>query len=566
MYSEEYLNFILRYDDRIGMYDYLNPECTTIVDNFFLIAYKNADEIDFSNLYNYGYNIIPKCYGLMDQSVLASIGVDRVRRLQGLSLTGKDTIVGFVDTGIDYASKLFRKGNGKTRIKAIWDQNEEALATGRMVYGFGGEYLEEDINEALAMDNPYERVPQKDEEGHGSFLASVSVGSVDVENDFSGIAPEADIVVVKLKQAKANLRDYYLINDEAYCFSEDDIILGIKYIVSKARELGKPVVICLGLGTNQGDHNGTLPLEWYIDAVCSVRGVSVVCAGGNEYGKNSHFTNDSWYADGSNGNSIELNVGGNDKGFCMEIWGNSPSLLSLNIISPTGERFNGISPQRNGKSTVEFLYEGSTVEVVNIVVEALTGDQILFMRFDKPAKGIWIIEINENLTNYIGGFDAWLPISNFLNSETFFLTPNGNVTLCSPANGKSIITVSGYNHYNNALYINSSKGYTRKNRIKPDFSAPSVDVMGLFAVNNNSSVLYTRRSGTSVGAAVTSGVISLIYEWAITKENNIGINNEIVKQMIIRGAKKLSNYEYPNTSFGWGNLDILGVFEAMRNA
>lgn len=562
IYSEEYLNLILKYNDRIGIYDYIEPDCINVLDNFILIAYKQNSQANFDNLYDYEYNSIPKCFGLMDESVLAETGVERVRNLAGLELTGRGTLIGFVDTGIDYTNPLFRKKDGATRIKAIWDQNMEALGTGNTVYGYGAEYTQEDINYALQNDNPYDVIPQKDENGHGTFLASICAANNDTENQFSGIAYNSEILVVKLKQAKNNLKDYYLINKQAVCYGEDDIMLGIKYLVEKALSLGKPLVICLGLGTNQGDHNGNIPLEWYIDSVCSIKGISVVGAGGNEYGYSLHFTNNSSYINSSNINNIEINVGENDRGFCMEIWGNSPSILNISIVSPSGERFNKIVPQINDRAIANFLFEGSKVSITNIAVEAASGDQLIFLRFENPASGIWAIEVSDD---YISGFDAWLPIKEFLNGSTSFLTPDSNVTLCSPANGRSIITTSGYNHYNNAIYVNSSRGYTRKNRIKPDICAPAVEVYGAFAVNNaNSEVLFTRKTGTSVSAAVTAGIISLILEWAIVKGNNPIIKNENIKQMLIRGSKKKYGIEYPNPIWGWGNIDVLGVFEAMR--
>jgi hypothetical protein len=71
-------------------------------------------------------------------------------------------------------------------------------------------------------------------------------------------------------------------------------------------------------------------------------------------------------------------------------------------------------------------------------------------------------------------------------------------------------------------------------------------------------------SGTSVGAAHLAGAVALILEWAVEQGNYPEINCRIVKQLLIRGARRLPEETYPNRSFGWGILDIAGVFEALR--
>ena len=59
-------------------------------------------------------------------------------------------------------------------------------------------------------------------------------------------------------------------------------MVGIEYIIRKAQELGKPVSICIGLGTNLGAHDNQTPFEQYIDRVSTLPGFSVCTAAGNE--------------------------------------------------------------------------------------------------------------------------------------------------------------------------------------------------------------------------------------------------------------------------------------------
>lgn len=136
--------------------------------------------------------------------------------------------------------------------------------------------------------------------------------------------------------------------------------------------------------------------------------------------------------------------------------------------------------------------------------------------------------------------------------------------LCAPANARGTITVAGYNHLDNSLYVESSRGYTRKGRIQPDFAAPAVRVAGLLAGGSGTRPLFVRRSGTSVGAALTAGAAALFLEWGIVRGNYYGMNTEVIRQILIRGARTVVDIAYPNPAWGWGVLDISRAFEALR--
>ena len=68
-------------------------------------------------------------------------------------------------------------------------------------------YTREDINAALQSENPLEIVPSTDEIGHGTSSWNAA-GNPVPESDFYGIANSAEFVVVKLKPAKAYLKDF----------------------------------------------------------------------------------------------------------------------------------------------------------------------------------------------------------------------------------------------------------------------------------------------------------------------------------------------------------------------
>ena len=137
-----------------------------------------------------------RLYGLSDLTAAEDLGVLKLRRQPYLNLTGRNIIFGIADTGIDYTHPVFRYRDGRSRILAIWDQTSET--TDDVDVPFGRIYLQEQINEALESENPLELVPVTDENGHGTFMTGLAAGTEVEEENFTGIAPDADILVVKL--------------------------------------------------------------------------------------------------------------------------------------------------------------------------------------------------------------------------------------------------------------------------------------------------------------------------------------------------------------------------------
>ncbi|MDD6328055.1 MAG: S8 family peptidase [Lachnospiraceae bacterium] len=566
---------LLRYSGNIeSIRADLAPDCIWRINSQFVLAYRSATGIAASPLNKFRNALYPKCYALMDTSAITATGAITLREFPGLRLTGKDVLVGFIDTGIDYTNRLFQTYTGVTRIRAIWDQTIPSPAQNTSInsfpYGFGTEYEAEQINRALTSSAPYEIVPSVDTNGHGTYLASVASGTTFPEIPFTSMAPDSELLVVKLKPAKQNLRDFYGIPSTVDCFGEDDIILALQYLITKAFQLGKAIAICLGFGTNQGDHNNSTILEQYLSLLENNRGICIASAAGNELGYNGHFHANASAPTGvpttqpkQIQTAIEINVNkssGRAKtspiDFSLEIWGQSPDLPRLAISSPSGEKNATIPYIRADSTTLSFLYEGTTVYIEISSTDIATGNPMYFVRFFNAAEGIWTLEVTHTQP-----IDAWLPVHSFLTDDIFFVRPDPDITITSPGNGSGTITVAGYNHTNDALYVNSSRGYTRFGRIKPDIAAPSVDVYGAFLAQLP---LFTRRSGTSIGAAITAGAGALLLEWGYVNGSNPNISTRFIREFLIRGAKRPPNRIIPNRAYGFGILDLYNSFEQFR--
>ena len=535
-------------------------ECIDFVSRQFAVLHIPMDDLESPmNFSYYTYSAIPKLYSLLDTDSMEASGILPASRIPAFGNQGQGVLIGFVDTGIDYQNPLFRKEDGSSRILGIWDQTLETGAPDP-VNGFqalyGTQYSREEIDQALAAPDPLALVPSADENGHGTFLASVAAGGEDPDQDFTGAAPRASIAMVKLKPAKAYLRDFYLIREGADAYQENDIMMGVAYLLHLARRFSMPLVICLGLGTNQGSHVGKSPLGLYLDDINIYAGTAVITAAGNETGYGHHYR--AVTRPEETLQTVELNVGEKDSGFSMEFWAQDVDIYRVGFISPTGEVVDPLPSSTEEENVIRFLVEQTEITVFSSIVNTATGSQMVFIRFKDPMPGIWNLTVSSAL-NITGAFHIWLPSRGFISDTTYFLRPDPDTLVTGPGNSQYALTVSAYDHTTGGIYIHSSRGFSRSGQIKPELAAPGVNIPGAGLRSG-----FVQRSGTSAAAAHAAGAAAILLHWGILERNDPFMNTSAIKTYLIRGAKRNPALTYPNREFGYGTLDLYQAFLRLR--
>ncbi len=522
------------------------------------IIYIPASQLTGQIISQYGYSVLPAVYGLTSQESLDASEVNRLRRVPVFQLFGEGVLFGIIDTGIDYTHPAFRNADGTTRIQALWDQTivSEQFPPDAM---YGTVYFGNTINEALQGNNPLAVVPSVDENGHGTALAGIAAGSVDDSNDFSGVIPNAELVVVKLKPAKQNLKNFNFIPAEATAYQENDIMWGVRFVVEIARSLNRPIAICIGLGSSMGSHDGQDALANLLSLGGVFSGNVTVISSGNEGGARRHFF--STISANKGTVTVELHVGENESGFTMELWGKAPNTYSIDILSPSGEYIPRIEEGLRVSRVIRFIFDRTVINIDYEMIETSTGDQVIVMRIQNPTAGIWRFQVYTR-GDLEGSFNIWLPMDGFIGDNTYFLQSDIYTTITSPGNAQIPITVTAYNPVTgNNLYQQAGRGYTRTGKIKPDLAAPGVNIQCPSPGQG-----YTTYTGTGAAAAHTAGVTGILLEWAIVRNNYPDINTIGTKKFLIRGARRSENLTYPNRDWGYGILDIFNVFDLMRTS
>ena len=338
-------------------------------------------------------------------------------------------------------------------------------------------------------------------------------------------------------------------------YVEGDILLAVKYADSFAVEFERPVVICIGLGTNYGNHAGRAPLPRYLDLTASKRSRAVVVCGGNEGNAAHHYQGNISEQNGTGLNSrpVEVRVGERSAGFFLELWGSVPDVFTVSVRSPGGETIPALRLGIRESITYGFVYERSKVTIAGMLVEPVSGEELILMRIADPTPGIWTFQVESTGEVYNGTFHMWLPITQFLNVPVYFLEASPYITLTEPSMAEKVISVSAYDAANNSFYIESGRGFTRAGMIKPDFAAPGVNV----------STIRGRQSGTSLAAAITAGAVAQFMQWAVVQGNNSMVASQEIKNYFVRGASRNFDIVYPNREWGYGRLNMVGTFDAL---
>lgn len=528
---------------------------TFLTDRSSLVHVLRTD-MDPCSLGGQPYNSFPALFTLESTISIEKSGIGTVQRNPFLNLYGRGVMVGVIDTGIDYLHEAFRNNDGTTRIQSIWDQT---IQTGTPPEGFtfGSEYNRDTINQALLSEDPRSIVPSVDSNGHGTAIASIIAGKPNQDETFTGVVPESDLVIVKLKEAKQNLKELFFVRPDAYCFQESDILLGTRYLQAVAQRIGRPIIICIALGSSQGGHDGRGILSSYLTYLVQLPGIGVTVSAGNEGNKRRHYFNSTTtpplYHD------FELRIGENEPYLWMEIWPYAPERISIDVSSPNRESTQRVFPTISECRRFDFIFTQSVVWVNNIVLEEETGDQLILIRFQNPASGVWYFRA-QSVGNEPFSFHCWLPSGDLISNDTFFLNPNPDTTITSPGNGVNQLTVTAYNQLTDSILAESSRGYARNGLVEPDIAAPGFELP--CAVPGN---LYGTATGTGAASAHAAGIVAMVMEWAVPRGNYPSMTGNDINRLIIRGARRTTTETYPNNVWGYGQIDINNLFQGLTN-
>lgn len=499
---------------------------------------------------------ISEFYTLQQINPIDASGASFLQLDLPLNLTGNGVNVAIIDTGIDYLSEEFMKQNGETRIECIWDQT---VIAGKEVddlpVAFGTVYTKNDIQSAINAykegKNPYEIVATRDEIGHGTNFAGI-IGATGKNPDLKGVVPECDFVVIKLIE-DISFKDSF--KAQIPVFNLTVVFAALEFIYRYSLRRFKPMVIYFPLGGNLGSHDGQNFLDQYIQRILANIGIALVTGAGNQRLKGEHTFG--YISQAGEISEVEIDVSPEKKDLWVEAWINAPNIMSVEIISPSGESSGIINALLNVFEVYKFIFEKASININYFIPEVNNGNELIRIRFYNLQPGIWKLRLVGNLI-LDGRYDIWMLQSDLTPGTAKFTPSDQYGTITNPSNSKYIITAAAYNQNNNNITSYSGVDFVDKTSYMIDVAAGGVDALTV-APNNETAIV----NGTSVAAAIVAGACAMLFEWGIIDGNDPQMYAVTIKTYLARGATKRRGDIYPNPQWGYGMLNIVLMFQNM---
>ncbi|WP_278548160.1 bile acid germinant receptor pseudoprotease CspC [Paraclostridium bifermentans] len=476
------------------------------------------------------------------ESINSSIGGSYLETNPYLNVTGKGVLVAVIDSGVDYLHKDLIDENGISKILYLWDQENNSKTPPEGMI-FGSEFTREEINTAI---QNQDRSLSSDNTGTGTMACGIIAGQGNINREYRGVAKDADLIVVKLREYKGI---YY---DDRISYIVTDFLAALTYVFKIAIKENKPLIINLTIGNMSAINIEASILETY--GIVDKSGIVIVSGAGNEGNTDIHYQGNVTREDSYTDVIIQ---NGNNKNLEIVIRGRGPDKLFLQIISPSGDVSQTIRYAPDDRIyRGRFYIEKTSYTVLNTFPWLRSGDQNIRINLTDIKPGIWTLRISPEFIIH-GDFNVYLPNKSIIDPSTRFVDSTSSATITFIGLANPVITIGTYSDKTNSLWIGSSKGNLSGNKVRPDIIAPGVDIISTYNFDE-----YNTATGTGVSSSIVCGSLALIMEY-LQEESRVpklSLFTEPLRTYLMIGATRQEIYTYPNISQGYGIFNLRDTF------
>lgn len=540
-----------------------------------------------ANLTNFYFEYAPP--QLLDDTARKWHYVDSVQMgvsplLEGY--TGKDVIIGIVDSGLDYDHPDLIDAFGKKRVIRYWNHSVSNPTESPQPYNYGQiwheDYIQNNPNTTTSNGNL----------GHGTTVTGIAAGNGLANGRNKGMAPDAQIIFV---ETDFNLPNWTLTVADA-----------CDYIFRVADSLNKPAVINLSIGTSLGSHDGTDPAGELMSTLVEEKAGRIIIGAAGNSGNHVPFhahaemnvsdTSLIWFKnnpDGALGNNFvlfDLWADTNDAQFHYSFGANRNG--TYEDVASTEYRFAQINV---GTPIYDTLFNGNgdRIATLEVYTEYEANNYHMQAFFSKVDSTDYLMRFN---TTGIGSYDLWsgedmglnkivssLPSPSVYPPIVNYVLPDSAQSVVSSWNcAPEIISVAnfrnrlGYVDNNGDMYYpstmetpghiapSSSRGPNRRGVLKPDIGASGELSLGsapLYMVGNsayNTSLgeggYHLRNGGTSMASPIIAGIAALYLE-RCPKSTAAEFKADL------QATAYTDNFTgtVPNTRFGYGKANAFDL-------
>jgi hypothetical protein len=489
-------------------------------------------------------------------------------------VTGKGVIIAILDRGIQFQHPDFIKPDGTTRIKAMYDM------TGQNYCDNGNpapvEYTPAQINAALNGGTP---VPERDAVGHGTVTAGIAAGNgrAFANGKYKGIAPDADLIIVKMTSDGAPAHD----SQPAEAAFTACHTQALTWLDGKITAFGEPVAGLINSGVQLwGPIDGTSAVSRAIDSTFgpSRPGRIYVEASGDEGGLPTHAGGSYTSASGTVVNFTKSDASADQ----MAIWYTGSQLAQVTVSLQDGNTVGPVAPGSfgiSGDSSVEVVQytpgqefypvtSTSGDRFVNIYINGHQGTGSITIQGISGAAGTFDIYADAGAIDSFSDHLVAGRLADFSSTHSAIVT-GAHVLRSSYTDIDNVPRSDAQNPTPGALWVNSSVGPTRDGRMGIDMTTPGQNVFAAYATNSywetfrfnlvqDGGGFYGKQGATSGASPILLGAVALMLQIKpdLTSDQARALLHSTATSDSFTGATL-------NDTWGYGKINVKAALDSL---
>lgn len=467
-------------------------------------------------------------------------------------LTGKGVIIAVLDTGIDFHHPDFisydSAGQPTSRIRYFWDTQTD-FAPGSKIgsaapvsypdgTSIGTVYSRDDLTADLRAATP--QITGTDMNGHGTSCAGIAAGNGNaMKQEYTGVAPDADLVVVRIGDAKGEMTTEYL---TGAIFDWLDKIAG-----------QTPVVVSCSFGGFNCGHDGYKVFEREIDAhfPASRVGRAIVVAAGNNGGLRMHAA--LTFAGANSPGQLAWSAKHSTQ---LQIYVRANNPKDFQVTAGSGTKLTYPSASLNALTGQSVVFETIAAGKGSLSISSRSGRtcQADAYLIDTGAAFTGTGAIIERMVDTPGCSTNSITVGSYNWNNTFDLKGK-TVSLRDSGPGHKSITIGELSAY-------STPGFWRiGNAVKPEltapgqwWTAPAPQNLPSLDSERDSTGRYRAFNGTSAATPYVAGIVALMLQ----KNPSLSFG-QIRKSLLACLTTDEFTGKVPNIHWGYGKLDYDAV-------
>ena len=366
-----------------------------------------------------------------------------------------------------------------------------------------------------------------DNNGHGTHVASTIAGGQIGMTSYVGVAPGADLIIIKSDLQSA------------------DILDGISFAIENDAN-----IINMSFSSYLGFLDGTDLEDLAVTEAFLKHNLITVAAAGNlaDKSKHAHFS----AVTGGQGSARLLVTSPPAYSFLSLLWHSSDDdehvILTLNGANPIDlGAFSQVADRSWALDTEDlsaYVFADVGIRGINSLIIQISSAEHHW------TNGVWNITITNEMGEPVD-VDCYAWDGQWETSHMYFQTAlDSGRTISSPGTADFAVTVAAYSESTSGIMSSSSRGPRVDGAPKPTVAAPGDNIRA--ARNSVLSPLWTTKEGTSMASPHVAGVLALIHQ------ASGGNSAWLDYSALVNGAGgRTSHYETASTSWGHGLVDAL---------